>query len=220
MKTFIFCGFEPKETVTSDDPNFQLSMCDMFQDRKKVFVDRLHWDVPVVEARYEIDRFDNEDAVYIVITDDDGAHLGSVRLLSTMKEHILGDVFPQLIEGDAPRAPDIWEITRLVLSPDIQDMEELHRVRGTLRIALLEYAVSRNIRQYSCVMRMDFMSTLLQSGWSLTPLGFPAEIAGEINTGVLIDSDVAALATARERTGIYANILPQKVISPIKALVA
>ncbi len=30
----------------------------MFEERKRVFVDLLRWDVPVVAGRYEIDQFD------------------------------------------------------------------------------------------------------------------------------------------------------------------
>ncbi len=41
----------------------------MFRDRKRVFVDRLKWNVPVVDGIYEKDQFDTEDATYIVCAD-------------------------------------------------------------------------------------------------------------------------------------------------------
>ncbi|GLJ00718.1 hypothetical protein Sbs19_45390 [Sphingobium sp. BS19] len=40
----------------------------MFEERKRVFVDLLGWDVPVLARRYEIDQFDDDEAVYIVST--------------------------------------------------------------------------------------------------------------------------------------------------------
>jgi acyl-homoserine lactone synthase len=52
----------------------------MFEERKRVFVDLLRWDVPVIAGRYEIDQFDNDRAVYIVVTGDDGEHRASARL--------------------------------------------------------------------------------------------------------------------------------------------
>ena len=51
----------------------------MFADRKQVFVDILKWDLPVTEGLYEIDQFDNDDAVYLLAIDENGAHLGSMR---------------------------------------------------------------------------------------------------------------------------------------------
>ncbi|OYW44965.1 MAG: autoinducer synthase, partial [Novosphingobium sp. 12-63-9] len=44
----------------------------MFEERKRVFVDLLGWDIPILAGRYEIDQFDDDEAVYIVITDDSG----------------------------------------------------------------------------------------------------------------------------------------------------
>jgi hypothetical protein len=36
----------------------------MFEDRKSVFVDLLNWDVPVIDGRFELDAFDDEQATY------------------------------------------------------------------------------------------------------------------------------------------------------------
>ena len=62
----------------------------MFAARKSVFVDLLKWNVPVVAGTYEIDRFDDREATYLVLTDHGGEHLGSARLLRTDRAHILG----------------------------------------------------------------------------------------------------------------------------------
>jgi N-acyl-L-homoserine lactone synthetase len=41
----------------------------MFEDRKSVFVDLLKWDVPVLDGRFESDKFDDEYANYLIIAD-------------------------------------------------------------------------------------------------------------------------------------------------------
>lgn len=41
----------------------------MHRDRKKVFVDALKWDIPVVDGQYEIDQFDTDAAIYLVALD-------------------------------------------------------------------------------------------------------------------------------------------------------
>ena len=41
----------------------------MFEARKRVFVDLLKWDVPVLDDAYEIDQFDTPVASYLVRRD-------------------------------------------------------------------------------------------------------------------------------------------------------
>ena len=75
----------------------------MHRDRKAVFVDRLKWDVPVVDGVFEKDQFDTSDAIYLVATDPKHQqHLGSVRLLPSNGPHLLGEVFPHLCEKAVP----------------------------------------------------------------------------------------------------------------------
>src|SRR3546814_7783037 len=61
----------------------------MFEDRKRLFVDLLGWDLSVQDARWEIDQFDDDDAVYLIALDQTGDHAGSLRLLPSNKPHIL-----------------------------------------------------------------------------------------------------------------------------------
>ena len=88
----------------------------MFEERKRVFVDLLGWDIPILAGRYEIDQFDDDEAVYIVITDDSGEHCGSARLLRTDRPHILDTIFPHLCEDGPPTGPAVREITRFCLA--------------------------------------------------------------------------------------------------------
>ena len=75
----------------------------MFEARKRVFVDLLKWNVPVLEGRYEVDQFDDEDAVYLIVPGEDGRHAGSARLLKTIRPHILDTLFPELCAAPVPR---------------------------------------------------------------------------------------------------------------------
>jgi hypothetical protein len=90
-------------------------MRSMFAARKAVFVDLLQWDLPVHDGRYEIDQFDDPHAHYIILSQEDGNHLGSARLLPTSRPHILGSLYPQLCAEAPPSGPDIFEITRFCL---------------------------------------------------------------------------------------------------------
>ncbi len=80
--------------------------------RHTVFIERLGWrlDTP---AGVERDQFDRPDTVYVVAQDDGGRITGCARLLPTTRPYLLGEVFPQLLNGlPPPASPDVWELSR------------------------------------------------------------------------------------------------------------
>lgn len=80
--------------------------------RHRVFVDTLGWDLDT-EDGVESDQFDRPDTVYVVARDDQGNINGCARLLPTNRPYLLGDVFPQLLNGLAPPcSAEVWEISR------------------------------------------------------------------------------------------------------------
>lgn len=144
----------------------------MFIDRKRVFVDLLGWDVPVLDGQFEVDQFDNERAIYLVLADSEGRHEGSLRLLPTMGATILGDLFPFLCDSGPPRSEHIWEITRLCLAPRLRAAER-RRVRDHLASVLVDFALANGITSYCCVADAGWLSQILSFGWHCTPLGLP-----------------------------------------------
>lgn len=155
----------------------------MHRDRKKIFVDLLKWDVPVVGGEYEIDQFDHSGAVYLISAEDDGGHRGSIRLLPTTRPHILGSLFPELCDGTVPSGPNVYEITRGCLSPRLRASERL-RVRNQLTTAAVEFALFNGIDTLTCVADGGWYSQILSLGWKCEPLGLP-RIADNHMTGAL-----------------------------------
>jgi N-acyl-L-homoserine lactone synthetase len=174
----------------------------MFAARKSVFVDLLKWDVPVLDGRYELDQFDNEHAHYLILTDDDGAHLASARLLQTSKPHILGDLFPQLCANGAPCADDVVEITRFCLDRSL-NAPERREVRDQLVINLVEHALAHGITRYVAIAEMGWFQQILAFGWDCRPLGLPHDYQGSTVAAlsIAIDSDTPAQLT---RAGVIA----------------
>jgi N-acyl-L-homoserine lactone synthetase len=144
----------------------------MFAARKSVFIDLLKWDVPVLAGLYEIDQFDDEHARYLVLTDDKDEHMASARLLPTTREHILGDVFPELCEDSAPRGEAIYEITRFCLDRTL-NARDRRVVRDTLVNAIVDHALAHDISTYTAIAEMGWYSQILAFGWHCTPLGLP-----------------------------------------------
>lgn len=158
--------------VTSkSNPDFKNHLDEMHRHRKSLFVDTLKWSVPIVDGIYEIDQFDSESAVYILVLDDASRrHLGSVRLLPSTKPHLLDSIFPDLVAGAVPRGGDIYEITRLCAAPRLGAAARLE-VRNAIATALVEFGLLYGIRRYTCIAEMSWLSQILAMGWECEPLG-------------------------------------------------
>lgn len=169
----------------------------MFAARKEVFVDLLKWDVPVLDGRFEVDQFDDPHAHYIVLADREGGHLGSARLLPTMRPHILNSLYPQLCADAPPSAPDIYEVTRFCLDRGLSARER-RTVRDTLVVALTEHALANGITGYSAIAEMGWLQQILAFGWHCRPLGLPLTIAGKMlgALAIRIDADTPRLLAA------------------------
>ena len=121
-----------------------------FRLRKRVFHDRLGWDV-AVEGERERDRYDALDASYLVWTDPKRKSLyGAVRLMPMDGPTLLGDVFHATQAADpVPRRRDVWEGTRMCVDEEAiaRDMPGLGAGTGMdlLLLALCEAALAHRI---------------------------------------------------------------------------
>lgn len=173
----------------------------MFEDRKRLFVDLLGWDVPVINGRYELDRFDHARAIYIVAVDENGRHEGSVRLLPTTLPHILDTLFAPLCPAGVPAGEDTYEITRLCLPSRLGAARRL-AVRNRIISAMVDHALSHGITRLTGVVEDRFRRDILAMGWLAEPLG-PAMRIDDALLGAFA-VHLAADTPARLRwTGIY-----------------
>jgi N-acyl-L-homoserine lactone synthetase len=173
----------------------------MFADRKRIFVDTLKWDLPVTNGRYEIDQFDDLYAVYLILSDHAGRHLGSLRLLRTDCLHILDSLFPMLCDKPVPRASSIREVTRFCASPDVEKCDR-RTIRNTLISAMVDHALDTGISALTGVVTTHFLDQILAMGWCCEQLGKRIHICGaELGAfcAIVDQSTPSELA----RTGIY-----------------
>lgn len=175
----------------------------MFEARKRVFVDLLRWDVPVLDGRFELDQFDDEHAVYLIVRDNAGTHLGSARLLQTARPHLLDTLFGDLCAYPPPRGPAVREITRFCLDRRLRGCAR-RAVRNRLVSALADYALEHGITTYTGVAEIAWLQQILAFGWSCRPLGLPRPSGGKMLGALRIDiaADTPALL---ERNGIYTS---------------
>lgn len=142
----------------------------MFAARKRVFVDLLGWELPIVAGHFEVDRFDDPLAQYLLLTSPEGSHRGSTRLLHTDCPHLLGELYPQLCPSGVPAGPTIREITRFCLDPAL-NARERRATRNQLVTALAEHALAYGISAYTGIAARAWFDQIARFGWSCVPLG-------------------------------------------------
>lgn len=184
-------------------PNDNQVLRAMFEARKRVFVDLLKWDVPVLDGRFEVDEFDDIHATYVVLADGHGRHSASARLLPTTRPHILKSLFPGLCEGPVPTGPEIAEITRFCLDRSLGASGRL-AARNGLVSALAAHALDSGIRTYTGVAEMGWLQQILAFGWDCHPLGPPRQVGGRWlgALAIAIRPDTPALLASN---GIWVN---------------
>ncbi|MBB5986560.1 acyl-homoserine-lactone synthase [Sphingobium lignivorans] len=173
-------------TVSAGSSSEDAAMRAMFEARKRVFVDLLGWDLPILDGRYEVDQFDDVHACYLILTDGEGRHRASARLLPTTRPHILDSLFGTLCEEAPPRGPDIFEITRFCLDRGLNAARR-RQARDTLVTALVEHALKTGISMYTGVAEIGWLQQILAFGWRCRPLGLPQRIDGMMLGALRID---------------------------------
>lgn len=173
----------------------------MFEARKRVFVDLLKWDVPVLQDTFEVDQFDDSEATYLVLADENGRHRASARLLRTDRAHILGELFSCLCDGPVPSQPDFREITRFCIEPGLSRTGR-RVARDQLVTALAEHALANGIAGYTAVAHRAWFHQIAGFGWRCVPLGKGCRIGGEDLVALQIDIDGNTLE-ALAHGGIY-----------------
>ena len=121
----------------------------MFRLRARVFHDRLRWKVQVTDGM-EIDKYDSEDPVYVLYTDEEQRQLiGSLRLLPTTGPTLVADYFEDTVPDTARlTSPYIWECTRFCVDEDFLgngNRDDLIFASGVLFAALGEVALDAGI---------------------------------------------------------------------------
>lgn len=122
---------------------------DMFKLRKRVFHDRLGWEVDITDGK-EVDLFDDLHPAYLIALDDSGEVVGCMRILQTTGPHMLADVFYDIMDGEPPvRSAQLWEVTRFCVDTDRlkagKSRNSISYVTSELFVAATEYGKNNGI---------------------------------------------------------------------------
>lgn len=204
--------------ITAQNANlYRHALLDSFRLRHRILVEKLGWEAIRKSDGLERDRFDNQDAIYLMHLNDDGDVTGTVRFLPTTKPHMFSEIFCEYCDNEGVlRGADIYEGSRFCIDKTL-DEEERHQVQNEMMCGLVEFCVVSRIRRMTLLTSTYLMNRCVAAGVDIRPLGLPRQMDdGSTSIACVISYDQEALRAARARHGIeddllcYAGFLPFK----------
>ena len=176
----------------------------MFHLRWDVFHDRLNW-VPSGDNGRECDEYDDCDATYVIGYDaDTRTVLATWRLRPTTARYMLRNTFPELLIGDAPSSPPIYEISRFGIarnSGGVSRVGEFRSLTQTLFAHSIEFGVERGVHRALWVTTLGIERMTRKLGFSLRRMGRSLQIGSCMAVTQELELDNVAVATAEKILG-------------------
>ncbi|MGB7258383.1 MAG: acyl-homoserine-lactone synthase [Pseudolabrys sp.] len=187
----------------------------MHEIRKRVFRDRLNWQVKTLRG-WEIDEFDALNPLYLISIGDDGNVRGSLRLLPTTGPNMLADVFPELLpDGMTIESATIWESSRFSVDQAAAAERSdnlLNRTTGELLVGIVEVGLLAGLTEVVSVYDAMFARILKRADCAAELIGKPARIGDIMGYAALFEISDRMLINMRKAAGITEPVLEEKSI--------
>lgn len=187
---------------------YAAALAEMHRLRKVHFVDERGWTAMTVRDGGEYDAYDDDQAVYLLAIEPNGAVSCSMRMRPAINGSILADVFPHLVAADeAPlTAADTWEISRYFASSAARGKFGFKR-RAEIRLAALEFALKQGAKRLIGMIDIEFLPPMLSgSGWRVRTLGLPAPYDEGVAQGIEVQVSRGALVDFEDSQGLSAPL--------------
>jgi acyl homoserine lactone synthase len=155
---------------------------DFLRLRKSFFVDQLGWDIPH-DDEVEMDQYDNPQAWYVVVLDDDDHLVGGARVMPNtarwgshtfmLKDAVDGKLgsIPSTIMDGVKVGGRVWEVTRIAISDELQTQAERSECLSLISVGCSEVALKHGATELICLSLVPLVR-------ALRSLGFPVERRG------------------------------------------
>lgn len=168
-----------KIVIAAGSQTSPVDLDSMHRLRYDIFKSRLGWDVPVSNEQ-EIDSYDAINPIYMRVHEEDNSVCGCWRLLPTTGAYMLKDTFPELLHGqDAPRALDVWELSRFTLKRHQTTSGKFSEMPVRMMQEIVRFADARQIKRYVTVTTVAIERMLRGLGIDIQRFGPPLQIGIE-----------------------------------------
>jgi acyl homoserine lactone synthase len=186
---------------------------EMHRLRKSVFHERLKWDVPIT-GDWEIDHFDDENPLYILSLDDQGALRGSLRLLPTAGPNMLRDVFSKITEQSGViENPFVWESSRFCVrlggDLDQRDTTTISKTTVELIAAMGEVGLLAGLDHVVTVYDAFLRRIIRQAGCKETLVGAPVRYGNVMTYAGLFEIDRISLKAFKAAWNLPLNLIDE-----------
>jgi len=197
------------DVVTSRNANLnQAVLEEMYRMRHRIFVEGMKWEALRKPDGLERDQFDNEDAVYLLLKEEDGRVIGGHRLLPTTKPHLFSTLFSDMCDVKGLRTgARIYELNRTGVDKTLLTPESERVGLRMIMAGLFEFCVRAGIEQLTLLTPLNTLYRCLLMGVEVKPLGTPREIDGIPQAAVAFVTNQATLDNVRQAFGIKENIV-------------
>lgn len=175
------------EVVTSRNALlYQDALGDMFHLRQRVL------------SGLERDRFDTADAIYLLLTRDDGTVIGTERLLPTLRPHQFSEELSQFCDvRGVQRGPKILELTQACLDEEALDLKARETARKQLMVGPFEFCLRAGFEKFTALIPTEVLFRYLLLGLDVKPLGLPVEEGGSGRVAAIVTVNRQALDALR-----------------------
>lgn len=183
------------------------AMPSMYRLRYRAFIVRQDYKVHSIR-KMEYDAYDTPAAAYLVWRDAGQVVRGCTRLSPTTRSYMIKDLWPDLVDGPLPCAPNIWEASRFCVDKEMPT-ELRDRIRQELVYGLQELGLRLQLRTMIGVMQPPIWKRVfINEGWPIVPMGASKFIGTreKITAGYMPVSE-EVLSILRERMNMPVSIL-------------
>lgn len=180
----------------------------MYRDRATQFQERLGWSLNVDAKGRELDRYDAENPLYLIVSGEDGRHHGSTRLMPTTGPTMIADEFSHLTDGVQVESPAIWEVTRFFISD-----HATRRTAPALMWAGCALALRSGVNAYVGVTGANMVRVFTGCGWPTEVIGRGASDEGEI-CACLWSVTAEQVASLRTKARIPDDMAEPEIFQP------
>jgi acyl homoserine lactone synthase len=195
----------------------------MHKLRRKVFHERMGWDVPVIR-QWEIDGFDVLDPLYLLSVDQNNRVVGTLRLLPTTGFTMINDVFNELLPDQTPIvSPLIWESSRFAVDHEADvpiGPNGISRATAELGLGMNAIAMQLGLTHVVTVYDALVHRTLRRADCAGEPIGNPRRIGKSLAYAVFYEVGPETDARVRAVSGIKGEIIEDSMEERLRLKVA
>jgi N-acyl-L-homoserine lactone synthetase len=170
---------------------FAVLLDQMYRLRRRVFVDRLGWELDAPGGR-EIDRFDQGECRHLLTLDRQGRVLATVRLTPSTEPNVTCEVLQARFGVEAPRRQGLVELSRECVDPDL-GRDERRAALEDLRASVFELFAREGWSGAIGVVYEPVVQKWIRSGARVRPLAGPCRWPGDSADTYLIQWTVDSL---------------------------